>query len=176
MFNFVIFYNEGPIAIRYPRGKSFSSRLCSKDNIVQAEPRTKIELGKGEILKEGKDVTLVSLGYMSGVSLEAAILLSEEGIDCEVINARFIKPLDIELIVKSVIKTGKLVTVEEGVVCGGFGSFVLESIVDKVSKEAIIRTIGIPDRFIEHGDRQVLLDRCGLSLQKIKEVVLQCRR
>lgn len=176
MFKFAVFYNEGPIAIRYPRGKSFSSRFCSKDNIIRAESRTKIELGKGEILKKGKDATLVSLGYMSGVSLEAAALLSGEGIDCEVINARFIKPLDIELIVKSVIKTGKLVTVEEGVVCGGFGSFVLESIVDKVPKKIIIRTIGIPDRFIEHGDRQVLLDRCGLSLQKIKEVVLQCRR
>ena len=98
----------------------------------------------------------------------------QEGVDCEVINARFIKPLDTDLITKSLLKTGKLITLEEGIVCGGFGSFVLESLLDKMPKETIIKTIGIPDRFIEHGDRNILLDRCGLSPEKIKEVVLEC--
>jgi len=178
MFRFSVSYNDGPIAIRYPRGASYSSQLRSKNidvNIVLARPkaesRTTMALGKAEILKEGKDVTILSVGYMSYVSLEVAVLLLDEGIDCEVINARFIKPLDLELILKSILKTGKLFTIEEGVVSGGFGTFILESIVDKVPKDTIIKTIGLPDRFIEHGDRPVLLDRYGLSAGKIKEVI-----
>ncbi|MFC1509068.1 1-deoxy-D-xylulose-5-phosphate synthase [Candidatus Omnitrophota bacterium] len=172
MFKFALSYNEGPIAIRYPRGKSFANGKLP----VHIELRQELSLGKGEVLKKGSDVTIVSVGYMSGVSLEAAKELSKEGMDCEVIDARFIKPLDEELIVKSALKTKALITIEEGIVCGGFGSFVLESIIDKVPKETIIKTIGIPGRFIEHGDREILLDRCGLSIQKIKEVVLACRK
>ncbi|MEE8317352.1 MAG: transketolase C-terminal domain-containing protein, partial [Candidatus Omnitrophota bacterium] len=94
-----------------------------------------------------------------------------EGIDCEVLNSRFIKPLDLDLISRSILKTRRLFTVEEGVVSGGLGSFVLESIIDKVPKDIIIKTIGLPDTFIEHGDREILLDRCGLSERKIKEVI-----
>ena len=172
MFKFALAYNEGPIAIRYPRGKSFSAESSSG----YQGPGRELSLGKGEVLREGSDATILSVGYMSGVSLEVAKLLSKEDMDCEVIDARFIKPLDEELIIRSVLKTKALITVEEGVVCGGFGSFVLESIIDKVPEETIIKTIGIPGRFIEHGDREILLDRCGLSLQKIKEVVLACRR
>lgn len=168
MFKFAVSYNEGPIAIRYPRGRS---RAIDRANFVGA-----IELGRGEILKEGKDMTLLALGYMSYISLELARSLMQEGVDCEVINARFIKPLDLELITRSISKTGKLITLEEGITSGGFGSFVLESILDKIPKETIIKTMGIPDRFIEHGDRDILLDRCGLSPEKIKEVVLECLR
>ena len=103
----------------------------------------------------------------------------KEKIDAEVINARFVKPLDIELIVKSVLKTGILFTVEEGVVEGGFGSGVIELIIDKVPKNTIIKNIGLPDKFIEHGDRFLLLDRYGLSSKRIAEAVKKgklCRK
>ncbi len=181
MFRFALSYNKGPIAMRYPRGRSYP--------LVEAKPRPQtgrgfastttslpISLGKAEILKEGKDATILSLGYMAPVSLKTAELLLNEGVDCEVINARFIKPLDLELILESVSKTGKLFTVEEGVACGGFGSFVLESIIDKVPKSATIKTIGLPDRFIEHGKREILLDKCGLSAEKIRDTILSCRK
>jgi len=168
MFKFAVSYNKGPVAIRYPRGGSYS--LPSHQRI---EVRGRdIELGKAEILKEGKDVTIVGIGYMSYVLLDVAALLLDEGIDCEVINARFIKPLDMELILGSILKTEKLFTVEEGVVNGGFGSSILEAIVGKVPQDIIIKNIGLPDRFIEHGDRDILLDRCGLSVQKIKETII----
>ena len=164
MLRFAIFYNEGPIAIRYPRGKSYN---FSSGEIVKSP----IALGKSEVLKEGKDVTMISIGYMSHILMEVALSLSREGIDCEVINARFIKPLDLDLILKSVSKTKKLVTVEEGVLKGGFGAHVLEEIIDKMPKETKIKMLGLPDKFIEHGDRNILLDRYGLSPHKIKQAV-----
>lgn len=175
MFKFAVSYNGGPIAIRYPRGGSYSGevRSCTRPGLADKARSCapSLGLGKAEILKQGKDVTLLSLGYMSCVVLEVAALLLHEGIDCEVINARFIKPLDLESILESLSVTGKLFTIEEGVVSGGFGSLVLESIIDKVPERTIIRTIGLPDRFIEHGDRGILLDRCGLSVEKIKDLI-----
>jgi len=173
MFRFSVAYNDGPIAIRYPRGGSYSTTLA-------APYGAKLMFGKAEILKQGRDATILSIGYMSHVSLEAASLLLEEGIDCEVIDARFIKPLDLESITRSILKTGKLFTVEEGVASGGFGAFILESIIDKMPKDVIVKTIGLPDKFIEHGDREILLDRYGLSAQKIKksikQVLILCRK
>ncbi|MFC1623733.1 1-deoxy-D-xylulose-5-phosphate synthase [Candidatus Omnitrophota bacterium] len=167
MFRFAVSYNDGPIAIRYPRGERYLSRFCSSER--KAVPG--ISLGKGELLREGKDLTILSVGYMSYISLEVAESLLDEGIDCEVINARFIKPLDVELISKSILKTKKLFTIEEGVVSGGFGTFILESIVNKMPEDIVIKNIGLPDRFIEHGDRAILLDRYGLSTERIKKEI-----
>lgn len=163
MFEWAVAYDKGPVAIRYPRGASYPSRLAQKMS------ETPINLGKGELLKEGRDVTIAGVGYMSNIALEAASLLMKDGIDCEVINARFIKPLDIDLIMRSISKTEKLFTIEEGVIGGGFGSEVLELIIDKVGKHIIIKNIALPDKFIEHGDRQMLLDKYGLSSKKIAE-------
>ncbi|MFC1666898.1 1-deoxy-D-xylulose-5-phosphate synthase [Candidatus Omnitrophota bacterium] len=168
MFKFSVSYNDGPIAIRYPRGGSY---LRDKIAIANGVDTTGVKLGKAEILKKGKDVTILGVGYMARISLKTAMLLLDEGIDCEVINARFIKPLDLDLILKSILKTGKLFTVEEGVVCGGFGSFVLESIIDKVPEDIMLKNIGLPDKFIEHGSREILLDKYGLSAEKIKESI-----
>ena len=161
MFSWAVSYDKGPVAIRYPRGASYKQ--------LGQTSKTPIVLGKGELLKQGKDATIVSIGYMTNIALEAAGFLMDEGVDCEVINARFIKPLDIELIKQSVSKTGRLFTVEEGVLEGGFGSGVLELIIDKIKKEIIIKNIALPDKFIEHGDRQALLDKYGLSSKKIAE-------
>ncbi|OIO33171.1 MAG: 1-deoxy-D-xylulose-5-phosphate synthase [Candidatus Omnitrophica bacterium CG1_02_40_15] len=172
MFNWAISYDKGPVAIRYPRGASY--KYCSSESAITAladESRTPITLGKGEVLKKGKDATIVSIGYMSNIVLEAASFLTKDGIDAEIINARFIKPLDIELIIESILKTGKLFTVEENALSGGFGSGVLELIIDKVRKYIIIKNMALPDKFIEHGDRALLLDKYGLSSRKIKETI-----
>jgi len=164
MLSWAVSYDKGPVAIRYPRGASYASAPGSKNSLP-------INYGKGEILKEGRDVTMVSIGYMSNIALEAASFLLKDRIDAEVINARFIKPIDIELIARSVLKTGRLFTIEEGALSGGFGSGVLELIIDKIKKDTIIKNIALPDKFIEHGDRQALLDKYGLSSKKITEAV-----
>jgi len=164
MLEWAMFYDTGPVAIRYPRGASY---LCRD----KSRPVPTIELGKGELLKRGKDVTIAGIGYMSNIALEVASFLMNDGIDCEVINARFIKPIDIDLIMKSALKTEKLFTIEESVLSGGFGSGVLELIIDKVGKHIIIKNIALPDKFIEHGDRQALLDKYGLSSKKIAEAI-----
>ncbi|HAZ10753.1 MAG TPA: 1-deoxy-D-xylulose-5-phosphate synthase [Candidatus Omnitrophica bacterium] len=172
MFSWAVSYDKGPVAIRYPRGASY--KYCSSKSAITAladESRTPITLGKGELLKKGKDATIVNIGYMSNIALEAASFLMDEGINCEVINARFIKPMDIELIAQSVFKTGRLFTIEEGVLEGGFGSGVLELIIDKIKKDIIIKNIALPDKFIEHGDRALLLDKYGLSSKKIAETI-----
>jgi len=176
MFSWAVSYNKAPIAIRYPRGASYKYQpvqLAKLPNWATSQVgqvlKAPISLGKGELLKQGKDATIVSIGYMSNIAQEAADFLMDEGIDCEVINARFIKPLDIELIKQSVSNTGKLFTIEEGVLEGGFGSGVLELIIDKIKKNIIIKNIALPDKFIEHGDRQALLDKYGLSSKKIAE-------
>jgi len=177
MFEWAVSYGKGPVAIRYPRGSSYQLNNVAAELALHKEQNSKassaatINLGKAELLKEGKDVTILSIGYMSNVALEAGYLLIDEGIDCEVINARFIKPVDIDLIMRSVLKTEKLFTIEEGVVGGGFGSGVLELIIDKIEKYIIIKNIALPDRFIEHGDRAALLDKYGLSSKKIAEAV-----
>lgn len=164
MFSFALSYDNGPIAIRYCRGPSYP--------VMPPTPeRTQVVLGKGSLLRKGRDATIASIGYMSNIALDAARSLSDEGIDCEVIDARFVKPLDLELITGSVTKTGKLFTVEEGIVSGGFGVFILESIIDKISKGTIIKNIGLPDKFVEHGKREILLDKYGLSARKIKEKI-----
>jgi 1-deoxy-D-xylulose-5-phosphate synthase len=169
MFRFAVSYNDGPVAIRYPRGASYT--LPAK-----ARPRSfsEINLSKSEILKEGRDLTIFSVGYMSNIALEAASLLSGHGTEAEVINARFIKPLDLEMVLDSVSKTKNLFTIEEGALNGGFGEFVLGSLINKMPKNTVIKNIGLPDRFIEHGKREILLDRCGLSSKRIKEEILSC--
>ncbi len=164
MLEWAVSYDKGPVAIRYPRGGSY---LCRD----RSRPVPTIELGKGELLKQGKDVTMAGIGYMSNIALEAASFLMNEGIDCEVINARFIKPIDMDLIMGSILKTEKLFTIEEGVIGGGFGSGVLELIIDKIGKHIIIKNIALPDKFIEHGDRRALLDKYGLSSKKIAEAI-----
>ena len=164
MFVFALSYNNGPIAIRYPRSRSHVTEL--------KKTRPGLEFGRAEILKQGRDVTLLGVGYMAGVSLKAASMLLADGVDCEVINARFIKPFDLESISGSLSKTKRLYILEEGVARGGFGESVLESILDVVPKDSIIKIMGLPDRFVEHGSRDILLDRCGLSAQKIREKIL----
>ncbi len=145
-------------AIRYPRDKTPSTKYQT--------PSTEIKLGKAEILKEGKDFTVIALGSMVSPSFEALELLSTQGLWGTLINARFAKPLDTGLLKTIASKTKFIFTVEEGIIEGGFGSAVMEAI-DK----PVVR-IGLPTEFICHGRRAILLERYGLTTQGIRDTIL----
>jgi 1-deoxy-D-xylulose-5-phosphate synthase len=121
-----------------------------------------LPVGVGETLREGDDVAIIGYGYGVTPALQAAETLRDEGIEATVINARFCKPLDSELILEAARRCGRVVTVEDGVRMGGFGSAVLEMLQDHGCRVPVIR-LGIPDHFIEHGKREKLLERLGLD-------------
>ena len=146
--------HPGPICVRYPRGGGPGAPMLD-----DPEP---LPIGVGETLREGDDVAIVGYGYGVGVSLDAAEQLAAEGINATVINARFAKPLDSELILEAARRCGRVVTVEDGVRIGGFGSGVLEMLQDHGCHVPVLR-LGIPDRFIEHGKREKLLEMLGLD-------------
>jgi len=149
-------YDEGPIAFRYPRGRGLGVKLYEKP-----EP---IPIGTWEVLIEGEHVLILAVGSMVQPSLEATELL--KGINPTVVNARFIKPMDEELL-KKLVKSHKIiVTVEENTLMGGFGSAILETLNRWRIKRDVLR-LGIPDRFIEHGSRNLLLEKIGLSKEGI---------
>ncbi len=173
MLNYSLGWTQGPIAVRYPRGTVAEVSASPLKDVVPSP----IKQGKAEILRQGKDVLILALGSMVYPAFEAAELLEKEGISAAVVNARFAKPLD-EALILSLAKEAKLVvTVEEGVLAGGFGSAVLELFERHQKDEGFlsppkVRTLGIPDRFIEHGKREVLLESMGLSAGKITEEIL----
>ncbi|TET16827.1 MAG: 1-deoxy-D-xylulose-5-phosphate synthase, partial [Candidatus Cloacimonadota bacterium] len=140
-------YEKGPIAMRYPRGNVYG--------LPEKEKPEMIPIGKGEVLQKGNDVLIVSVGSMVYPSMEAAKILSEKNINTAVINARFVKPLDKELLLKESEGKKLIVTVEENAVIGGFGSALLELMQKNNVKKKII-TIGIPDKFIEQGNPELL--------------------
>ena len=144
---------DGPAALRYPRGTAAGGPLTDD---VQPLP-----LGKGEILREGGDVCFLAVGSMTANALQAAELLAADGIAAEVVNMRFVKPLDRELLLEAAGHVKLLVTVEENVLAGGFGSAVLECLADAGRTVPLLR-LGIPDRFVPQGDRSLLWEECGL--------------
>lgn len=144
---------DGPAALRYPRGAAGGVPLTDD---VQPLP-----LGKGEILREGGDVCFLTVGSMTANALQAAELLAADGIAAEVVNMRFVKPLDRELLLEAAGHVKLLVTVEENVLAGGFGSAVLECLADAGRTVSLLR-LGIPDRFVPQGDRSLLWEECGL--------------
>lgn len=144
---------DGPAALRYPRGTAAGVPLTDD---VQPIP-----LGKGEILREGGDVCFLAVGSMTANALRAAELLAADSIAAEVVNMRFVKPLDRELLLEAAGHVKLLVTVEENVLAGGFGSAVLECLADTGRTVPLLR-LGIPDRFVPQGDRSLLWEECGL--------------
>jgi 1-deoxy-D-xylulose-5-phosphate synthase len=146
MLHTAILY-QGPAAIRYPRGSGTGVKLSSS--------LEELEIGRGELLKSGTDVLLLPVGNRVYPALEAAAGLEKIGIDAAVINPRFIRPLDSELIVEWASNTGKVVTVEDNVRRGGFGSSILE-LLAKEKCRAEVKVLGYPDRFIEHGTQEIL--------------------
>jgi len=148
-------YSGRPVSLRYPRGAGFGVTL---DRELK-----EIEIGKGELLVDGADLTIVAIGSTVYPALEAADLLKERGIFASVVNARFVKPLDRELILAEAAKTGVLVTVEENALMGGFGSAVLELLSDEGQSQVRVKRIGIPDSFIEQGSQAQLRADLGLN-------------
>ena len=155
-------YEEGPIALRYPRGAGLGVPL--------KEGFEKIKIGKSEKLIDGSDVALLAVGVMVNYSKIAAEKLSEEGIKCEVTNMRFIKPLDEEYIDDLVTRHSKIVTLEESSIVGGFGSAVLEYCASKNYNVEFLR-IGLPDNFIDHGTQAQLHEKIGIDPNGIAEKV-----
>jgi len=153
-----------PMAIRYPRGFGFGVNL-------QSHPR-ELAIGKGELIQEGRDVTLVALGSTVVPALGASQYLANLGIEATVINARFAKPIDLELIINACQSSRRLVTVEENVISGGFGSFVLSALHQRRDCSFEIKNIGINDQFVEQGSQEVLRSKYNLDARGITEQVL----
>jgi 1-deoxy-D-xylulose-5-phosphate synthase len=155
--------HQGPVALRYPRGRGLGVPLNST-----LEPLT---LGKGELLREGHDVLILALGSTVHPSAQAAERLAETGVHAAVINARFLKPMDKNLIAHWALRTRKVVTVEENVLQGGFGSAVLELLQESGLSEVQVNRLGIPDVFVEHGAQPLLRAKYGIDAQGIFEAV-----
>ena len=146
-------YQDGPIAFRYPRGTGVGVKM---EEMPKAFP-----IGRGELVREGDDILIVAVGNRVHPALAAAKTLEENGISVAVINARFVKPLDTALILPMAERIGKVITVEDGVVMGGFGSTVLEALSDAGMTGVQVKRLGIPDAFVEHGDTSQLYALCG---------------
>jgi len=145
----------GPAAVRYPRGNGEGVSIDSAFN--------RLPFGKGELLREGDDILLLPVGNRVYPALEAAVGLAKLGIEAAVINPRFVKPLDSELITEWALKTGRVVTVEENTRQGGFGSAVLELLARKGLTRLSVRVLGLPDSFIEHGPQEELRQKARID-------------
>jgi len=168
MVHTAVNYKKGPIAIRYPRGNSIGVSFTEK--IMQ------IPIGQGEILKsdENPKIALVSIGPINYSCLEAKKILNSLDINCSVVNMRFVKPLDSNLIKELASKHDHIFTVEDNVKMGGFGSAILEFMneQDLLGQTRLIN-LGIPDHFIEHGTQSELYQEIGLDPAGIANSVLQ---
>ena len=147
--------HPGPTAVRYPRGIG-----CGVP--MDQELKT-LKIGKAELIKEGSEAAIIAIGNVVCASIEAAKRLADEGISVAVVNARFVKPLDEELIIAYAKKTGRIITVEEHALFGGFGSAVLECLDAKGITGIKTHRIGLPDAYIEHGTQKELRHKYGLD-------------
>lgn len=152
-------------AIRYPR--------ANIPKFFDDLPKRSFQIGEGEILFAGKDVTLLALGSMVEVACKVHALLQKEGVSARVVNMRFAKPLDESLILDSVQETKMIFTLEEHVLTGGFGSKVLELLERCGLSQTPLKRLALPEEFIEHGSREAQLDFFGLSPEKVTASVLQ---
>uniref|UniRef100_UPI00307A36B6 1-deoxy-D-xylulose-5-phosphate synthase n=1 Tax=Phascolarctobacterium succinatutens TaxID=626940 RepID=UPI00307A36B6 len=151
---------DGPVSVRYPRGSGVGVAL---DTQWQDLP-----IGKAEVLRTGKDVCFWAIGSMVQTALDAAELLEAQGISAGVVNMRFAKPLDVELLREHAQSYGKIITLEEGVLAGGVGSAILEELNEnKLLEQCEVRCFGIPDEFVMHGDKKLLFRDLGLDTPTI---------
>jgi 1-deoxy-D-xylulose-5-phosphate synthase len=153
----------GPAAIRYPRGEAVGVPFPAAPELVR--------IGTGELLREGERVALIGYGTGVGKALGAAELLSERGLDVTVADARFAKPLDAVLLAQLAADHDLLVTVEEGVLGGGFGSAVWESLSEEGAAAPRILRVGLPDRYVTHGAPALLHEEVGFTAERIAERV-----
>jgi 1-deoxy-D-xylulose-5-phosphate synthase len=156
--------HDGPAALRYPRGNGMGVDISA--------PPKKLEIGRGEVLHDGGDAAIIAYGSMVYPALEAAKILENDGISATVINARFVKPLDRDLILKAAENHGLIVTVEEAYLAGGFGSAVMELLEEnsRLDQVKVVR-MGVPDEIVTHGDPKLLLGKYGLNAEGIAERV-----
>jgi len=166
---FTAIEHPAPVAIRYPRGSGFGVDISEKPQLM--------EIGKAEILRDAAgDAAIIAYGSMVYPAMEAAANLQKDGIETTVVNARFVKPLDTELILALAQTKRVIVTVEEAYLAGGFGSAVMELLEENnlLNKVKVVR-MGVPDRIITHGDPKLLLAKFGLDAdgiyQKVRETV-----
>ncbi|MGA9118273.1 MAG: 1-deoxy-D-xylulose-5-phosphate synthase [Bacteroidota bacterium] len=155
-------HRDGPIALRYPRGNCLGLPLKDRFDLVP--------IGRGETVRKGSDVALVAVGIMVTNAMKAAEMLELEGISCEVVNMRFVKPIDGNLLRELAARIPQIVTLEDSVVTGGFGSAVLESLAAQ-GIPATVKVHGIPDRFIDHGAPAELYSDLRLDAPGIAAVV-----
>lgn len=151
--------HRGPAALRYPRGTATG---CPLDD----EPKS-IPIGRAEVLQEGKDITLLAIGTMVEMAKAASKVLAGEGVIAAVIDARFLKPLDEECIITHALQSKKVITLEDNVLKGGFGSAVLELLNARAITGVDVIRAGFPDTFVEHGDKNLLMARYGLTVDSI---------
>jgi 1-deoxy-D-xylulose-5-phosphate synthase len=156
-------YREGAIAMRYPRGNGYGVPLME-------EGWEELPIGEAEILRQGDDVLMLGYGSMVYPTMQAAEILSEHGIEATVINARFAKPLDTELIAPLARQIGRVVTLEEGCLMGGFGSAIAEALLDLDITVPITR-IGVPDVLVDHATPEESLVALGLTPAQIADRV-----
>ncbi|NET05197.1 MAG: 1-deoxy-D-xylulose-5-phosphate synthase [Symploca sp. SIO2B6] len=157
-------YTEGAIAMRYPRGNGYGVPLME-------EGWEALPIGKGEILRNGDDVLLLGYGSMVYPAMQTAEILNEHGIEATVVNARFVKPLDTELILPLAERIGKVVTLEEGCLMGGFGSAVLEALQDS-NILVPVKRLGVPDKLVDHAKPDESKADLGLTSPQIAEQIL----
>lgn len=156
--------HPGPAAIRYPRGNGVGVDISSSP--------AKLEIGKAEMLREGKDAVIVAYGSMVQPALKAAEKLASQGIQASVVNARFAKPLDNDLLVRLAVEYSLIVTAEEAYLAGGFGSAVMESLEEAGLLESLtLLRMGVPDEIVTHGDPKELLAGYGLDADGIAQRV-----
>lgn len=156
-------YTQGPIALRYPRGNGYGVPLME-------EGWEELPIGKAEILRQGDDLLMLGYGSMVYPAMQTAEILSEHGIEATVINARFAKPLDTELILPLAKQIGWVVTLEEGCLMGGFGSAIAESLLDHDIVVPVMR-IGVPDKLVDHATPEQSMTALGLTPSQIAERV-----
>ena len=155
---------KAPFVLRYPRGAGFNVPMDSKPK--------RLEIGKGVWLKKGKDVNILAIGNRVHPAMQTAQALAEKGVDCGVINMRFVHPLDTQLIDEALKLSRRLVTVEDNMLAGGFGSAVAEYLADKQEDFKLLR-LGIGDEFVEHGKVAKLYDRLGLNAEQMTQHILK---
>jgi 1-deoxy-D-xylulose-5-phosphate synthase len=151
-------HDSGPIALRYPRGAGVGVSMLG-------EPHA-LPIGRGELIREGTDLTIAAIGSTVLPATRAAEMLAEQGVSAEVINARFVKPLDEALLLKSVRKTGALITVEEAMLAGGFGSAVLE-LLSREEIDVPVDRLGLADKFYDHASQNALRRQAGIDAESI---------
>lgn len=164
MVKTAIDYNDGPIALRYPRGNGYGVEL---DEELETIP-----IGTWEVLREGRDAAILTFGTTIPMALEAAEELANRNIDVQVVNARFIKPLDENMLHDLMSKNIPILTIEEGVLQGGFGSAILEFASENQYNNVNIDRIGIPDEFVEHGSVDLLMEELHITKEETVARVL----